>query len=53
MDRLTLIINTLCRIEVCGRDNLSRMLGCIQELEKMKEEQEHDGHDRPGTDVPG
>lgn len=38
MDRLTLILQTLNRVEVSGRDNLSRMLGCIQELEKMRAE---------------
>ena len=38
MDRLTLILQTLNRVEVSGRDNLSRMLGCIQELEKMRDE---------------
>lgn len=42
MDKLALIINTLNHIHVAGKDDLSRMLGCIQELEKMREEQ-HDG----------
>lgn len=40
MDQLTLILNTLNRLEVRGSENLTRLLGCIQALEKMKE-----GHD--------
>lgn len=32
---LTNIYNTLGRIEVHGRDNLARLLGCMQELEKL------------------
>ena len=48
MNTLELIINTLNRIEVCGRDNLSRLLGCIQELEKLKEDMAHDRDDQQG-----
>lgn len=45
MDRLDLLINTLNRIEVCGKENMYRLLGCIEELQKMKEEMAHDHHD--------
>ena len=31
------IIYTLNLVEVHGADNMSRLLGCIQELQKMKE----------------
>lgn len=50
-ETLTLILNTLNRIEVSGRDNLTRLLGCIRELEKMKEARQHDAHDQPRQDV--
>lgn len=50
MDKLTLIITTLNRLEVRGRENLTRLLGCIQELEKMKEACAHDPDDQPRTD---
>lgn len=50
MDKLTLILNTLGRIEVRGRENLLRLLGCMQELEKMKEAQSHDADDQPRQD---
>ena len=48
MDRLSLIINTLCHVQVAGKDNLSRMLGCIQELEKIREEQAHEAENKQG-----
>lgn len=44
MDTLTLILNTLCRIDVRGKENLARLLGCIRELEKLRDEKE-DCHD--------
>ena len=50
-DTLTLILNTLNRIEVSGRDNLTRLLGCIREIEKAKEANRHDDHDEPRRDV--
>lgn len=37
MDQLTLIINTLGRVEVRGVENLSRLLGCIRELERLRD----------------
>lgn len=52
MDRLTLIIHTLSRVEVCGKENLSRLLGCIQELEKMKEDTHHDRDHGQRPDLP-
>lgn len=38
-DRIAAVIVTLGKIEVHGKDNLSRLLGCIQELEKMMNEE--------------
>ena len=38
-DRIAAVIVTLGKIEVHGKDNLSRLLGCIQELEKMMQEE--------------
>lgn len=34
-DRIAAVLVTLGKIEVHGRDNLSRLLGCMQELEKL------------------
>ena len=39
-DRIAAVIVTLGKVEVHGKDNLSRLLGCIQELEKMMNEEE-------------
>lgn len=39
-DRIAAVIVTLGKVEVHGKDNLSRILGCIQELEKMMNEEE-------------
>ena len=42
-DRIAAVIVTLGKIEVHGKANLSRLLGCMQELEKlMNEEAEQD-----------
>ena len=38
-DRIAAVIVTLGKIEVHGKDNLSRLLGCIQELEKIMNEE--------------
>ena len=38
-DRIAAVIVTLGKIEVHGKDNLSRLLGCIQELEKLMQEE--------------
>ena len=38
-DRIDAVIVTLGKVEVHGKDNLSRLLGCIQELEKMMNEE--------------
>ena len=38
-DRIAAVIVTLGKVEVHGKDNLSRLLGCIQELEKMMNEE--------------
>lgn len=37
MDTITAVICTLNQIEVHGKDNLNRLLACIQELEKLRE----------------
>ena len=39
-DRIAAVIVTLGKVEVHGKDNLTRLLGCIQELEKMMNEEE-------------
>ena len=39
-DRIAAVIVTLGKIEVHGKDNLTRLLGCIQELEKIMNEEE-------------
>lgn len=41
-DRIAAVIVTLGKIEVHGKDNLSRLLGCMQELEKMMNEEAKD-----------
>ncbi|MGN1369940.1 MAG: hypothetical protein ACI4WX_13805 [Aristaeellaceae bacterium] len=41
-DRITAVIVTLNKVEVHGKDNLSMLLGCIQELEKMMNEEAMD-----------
>ena len=38
-DRIAAVIVTLGKVEVHGKDNLTRLLGCIQELEKMMNEE--------------
>ena len=38
-ERITAVIVTLGKIEVHGKDNLSRLLGCMQELEKLMNEE--------------
>lgn len=48
---IDLMINTLDHVVVCGRDNMSRLLACIQALERLKEELPHEGHDEPRKDV--
>ena len=39
-ERIAAVIVTLGKIEVHGTDNLSRLLGCMQELEKMMNEED-------------
>ena len=39
-ERIAAVIVTLGKLEVHGKDNLSRLLGCMQELEKMMNEEE-------------
>ena len=39
-DRIAAVIVTLGKVEVHGKDNLSRLLGCMQELEKLMQEEE-------------
>ena len=39
-ERIAAVIVTLGKIEVHGKDNLSRLLGCIQELGKLMQEEE-------------
>lgn len=50
-ETLTLILTTLGRIEVRGRENLTRLLGCIQTLERLKEACDHDADDQPRQDL--
>ena len=58
MDYLRLIIKSLNMIEVKGADNMDRMLGCIQGLERMDKELDkaegvgkNDHHDEPKQDL--
>lgn len=44
MDKINLIIQTLGLIEVHGKENLNRLLACIQELERLRDQ-------KPGGDV--
>lgn len=37
-DILQAIKNTLCQITVCGESNLTKLLGCIQTLNDLLEE---------------
>ena len=39
-ERIAAVIVTLGKIEVHGKDSLSRLLGCMQELEKMMNEED-------------
>ena len=39
-DRIAAVSVTLSKIEVHGRDNLTRLLGCIQELDKLMNEED-------------
>lgn len=43
MDTITAVICTLNQIEVHGKDNLNRLLACIQELEKLRGQQPSKG----------
>lgn len=54
MDYLRLIIKSLNQIEVKGADNMDRLLGSIQglerldkELDKKEEAEKNDHHDEP------
>lgn len=38
MDKINAIIHTLGLIEVHGKDNLNRLLACIQELERLRDQ---------------
>lgn len=56
MDFLRSIIKTLNLIDVKGADNMDRLLGCIQGLERLDkamEEQHHDDNNEQKQDVPG
>lgn len=56
MDFLRMIIKTLNTIEVKGAENLDRMLGCIQGLERLDAAMEgtkNDSNNEQKPDVPG
>ena len=57
MEIIQLIIKSLNQIEVKGKDNMDRMLGCIQGLERfdkaMEEAHNNGDQDEPKQDVPG
>ena len=46
--KIALIINTLNQIEVKGSDNLDKLLGSIQALEKMLIDMEEDKNEGKG-----
>lgn len=41
--RLAAVIVTLGKVEVHGKDNLERLLACVEELERMMREQDEEG----------
>lgn len=45
MDKINLIIRTLGLIEVRGKDNLNMLLGCIQELERLRDQMQAGGEE--------
>lgn len=55
MEIIRMIIKSLNQIEVKGADNLDRLLGCIQGLERldkvMKEAHNNGDQDEPKQDV--
>ena len=53
MKIIRLIINTLNQIEDKGAENLDRMLGCIQGLERLEKamEEHHDDNDEQKQNV--
>ena len=57
MEIIQLIIKSLNQIEVKGKDNMDRMLGCIQGLERLDRalEEAHNNGDQnePKQNVPG
>lgn len=60
MEFLRLIIKSLNMVEVKGADNMDRMLGCIQGLERLNKELDkeegagkNDHHDEPKQDIHG
>lgn len=60
MEFLRLIIKSLNQIEVKGADNMDRLLGCIQglerlgkELDKAEGDDKDDHHDEPKQDIHG
>ena len=58
MDFLRVIIKSLNMVEVKGADNMDRLLGCIQGLERLdreldKEVGKNDDHNEPKQDLHG
>lgn len=51
IETIQMVINTLNHIEVHGRDNLSRLLGCIQKLDEMKESMYRDSYNEQRENV--
>lgn len=56
MEIIQIIIKSLNQIEIKGAENLDRMLGCIQGLERLDaalEGTKNDHNNEPKQDVPG
>ena len=61
IDAVKAVLSTLNTVEVKGKDNMDKMLGCMQVLEKLEEafeemqgkEPEHDADNQYGENVHG
>lgn len=50
MELIKQIINTLEQIEVHGKDNMAKLLGCIYALEEMTQQNTQSEEDEEETD---
>lgn len=52
-DVIQIVINTLDSVEVRGKDNMSKLLGCIQALEKIIEQARNETQSEDGEAING